>query len=135
MPDFKFWDSTTSLRYVRAKDYPAAARRNIREMHRQTGVLKFDERGLAKRGVLVRHLVLPGEIAGTESIMQFLANEVSRDTYVNVMGQYYSAGRVSAAQFVEINRRISSTEHTRALEAAVRAGLWRLEGRQRPVPA
>ena len=132
MPDFKFWDGTPSLRYVKAKDYPDAARRNVREMHRQTGVLKCDEQGLAKRGVLVRHLVMPGEIAGTESIMRFLANEVSRDTYVNVMGQYYPAGRVSAAQFVEINRPIGSAEYARAVEAARRAGLWRIEGHQPP---
>ena len=107
MPDFKFWASAPSLQYVKAKDYPAVARRNVREMHRQTGVLKCDEQGLAKRGVLVRHLVMPGETAGTEPIMRLLANEVSRDTYVNAMGQYRPAGRVSAAQFVEINRHIS----------------------------
>ena len=130
MPDFKFWDSAPSLRYVKAKDYPEAARRSVREMHRQTGPLKCDEQGLAKRGVLVRHLVMPGEIAGTESIMRFLADEVSRDTYVNVMSQYHPAGRVSASQFVEINRRISSAEYDRALEAARRAGLWRIESHQ-----
>src|SRR5262249_31761647 len=101
MPDFKFWDPQLSPLYVKAKDYPEAARRNLREMHRQVGPLKLDERGLAKRGVLVRHLVMPGEIAGTESIMQFLASEISPDTYVNVMDQYYPAGRVSEAQFVE----------------------------------
>jgi putative pyruvate formate lyase activating enzyme len=128
MPDFKFWDSAPSLRYVKAKDYPQAARRSILEMHRQAGILKFDEQGLAKRGVLVRHLVMPGEIAGTESIMRFLANEVSRDTYVNMMSQYHPAGRVSASQFVEINRRLSNAEYDRALKAAHRAGLWRIEG-------
>jgi putative pyruvate formate lyase activating enzyme len=108
MPDFKFWDPDLSLRYIKAKDYPEAARRNIVEMHRQVGPLRFDEEGLAKRGVLVRHLVMPGEIAGTECIMRFLADDVSPDTYVNVMDQYYPAGRVSAAQFVEINRRRST---------------------------
>ena len=130
MPDFKFWDSALSLRYVKAKDYPEMARRNIREMHRQTGVLQCDEQGLAKRGVLVRHLVMPGEIADTESIMRFLADEISRDTYVDVMSQYYPAGRVSAAQFVEINRPISRAEYGRAVEAARRAGLWRIEAHQ-----
>jgi len=131
MPDFKFWDSDLSLRYVKAKDYPDAARRNIREMHRQTGELKFDERGLARRGVLVRHLVMPGEIAETESIMRFLADEISPDTYVNLMDQYYPAGRVSAGQFVEINRRVTNSEYARALEAAGRAGLRRVESRRR----
>jgi putative pyruvate formate lyase activating enzyme len=127
MPDFKFWDPQLSLRYVKAKDYPEAARRNIREMHRQTGPLTLDENGTAKRGVLVRHLVMPGEIAGTEAIMRFLADEVSRDTYVNVMDQYYPAGRVTGMQFVEINRRASDDEHRRAVEAARAAGLWRIE--------
>jgi putative pyruvate formate lyase activating enzyme len=127
MPDFKFWDSALSLRYLKAKDYADAARRNIREMHRQTGVLKCDENGLAKRGVMVRHLVMPGEIAGTESIMRFLADEISPDTYVNVMDQYYAAGRVSDSQFVEINRRVSGAEYGRAVEAAHRAGLRRVE--------
>ncbi len=129
MPDFKFWDSRLSLLYVKAKDYPEAARRNLREMHRQVGVLKFDERGLARRGVLVRHLVMPGEIAGTESIMRFLAEEVSPDTYVNVMDQYYAAGRVSDSRFVEINRRITTAEYRSAMEAAHSAGLWRLDRR------
>jgi putative pyruvate formate lyase activating enzyme len=129
MPDFKFWDPQLSLRYLRARDYPGAARRNIREMHRQVGVLKVDECGLAKRGVLVRHLVMPGNIAGTESIMRFLAEEVSPDTYVNVMDQYYPAGRVAEPQFVEIDRRITSSENQKALEAAHSAGLWRVDRR------
>jgi len=134
MPDFKFWDGALSLQYVKAKDYPEAARRSIREMHRQTGVLKWDEDGLAKRGVLVRHLVMPGGIAGTESIMRFLADEISLDTFVNVMAQYYPAGRVSGTQFVEINRHIRNTEHADALAAARRAGLWRIEdNRPRPL--
>jgi putative pyruvate formate lyase activating enzyme len=126
MPDFKFWDPELSLRYVKAKDYPAAAQRNIREMHRQVGVLKVDESGLAKRGVLVRHLVMPGNIAGTESIMRFLAEEISPDTYVNVMDQYRPAGRVAGGQFVEIDRRIAGSEYRQALETAHSAGLWRV---------
>ena len=126
MPDFKFWDPELSLRYVKARDYPDAARRNILEMHRQVGVLKVDESGLAKRGVLVRHLVMPGNIAGTESIMQFLAEEISPDTYVNVMDQYYPAGRVAEPQCVEIDRRITAAEYQQALEAARSVGLWRV---------
>jgi putative pyruvate formate lyase activating enzyme len=128
MPDFKFWDPGLSLRYVKARDYPEAARRSIREMHRQVGVLRVDERGLAKRGVLVRHLVMPGNIAGTESIMRFLASEVSPDTCVNVMDQYYPAGRVVGGQFVEIDRGITTSEYRRALEVTRSAGLWRVLG-------
>ncbi|MBI3665621.1 MAG: radical SAM protein [Acidobacteria bacterium] len=130
MPDFKFWDPALSLRYVKARDYPEAARRAIREMHRQVGPLKFDEHGLARRGALVRHLIMPGEIAGAEEIFRFLAQEVSPDTYVNLMDQYGPAGRVSDSQFVEINRRITSAEYERALEAARAAGLWRLDHRR-----
>ncbi len=92
MPDFKFWDPALSLRYIKAKDYAERACQVIREMHRQVGPLKMDESGIAKRGVLVRHLVMPGQIAGTESILRFLAEEVSPDTYVNVMDQYRPAG-------------------------------------------
>ncbi|MCL6506655.1 MAG: radical SAM protein [Bryobacteraceae bacterium] len=123
MPDFKFWDPGLSLRYLKAKDYPEVARRVIKEMHRQVGPLKFDEHGLAKRGVLVRHLVMPGGIAGTEAIMRFLAEEVSPDTYVNVMGQYHPDGRVGPDQYTEINRRISAQELEEAVAAARRAGL------------
>src|SRR3990170_4730453 len=123
MPDFKFWDPQLSLRYLKAKDYPEAARQAIREMHRQVGELKMDENGIANRGVLVRHLVMPGGIAGTEAIMRFLAEEVSPNTYVNVMNQYYPAGRVGPHQFVEINRTITPKEYEIALESARRAGL------------
>lgn len=129
MPDFKIWDPKLSLRYLLAKDYPEAARNAIREMHRQVGVLKFDEHGLAKRGVLVRHLVMPGGVAGTAEIMRFLAEEISRDTYVNLMTQYHPAGRVSAEKFSEINRRITNHEYLEALEAAQRVGLWRFDER------
>ena len=130
MPDFKFWDPQLSLRYVKAKDYPGAARCAIKEMHRQVGELQFDEDGLAKRGLLVRHLVMPGGIAGTEAIMRFLAEEVSPETYVNVMNQYYPAGRVDPSQFVEINRTIDAKEHETALQYARAAGLWRLDERR-----
>ncbi|MBI3679582.1 MAG: radical SAM protein [Acidobacteria bacterium] len=129
MPDFKFWDPALSLRYVKAKDYPEAAGRAIKEMHRQVGALHFDKDGLAMRGVLVRHLIMPGEIAGTESILRFLAEELSPDTYVNLMDQYRPAGRVSVSQFGEINRRITRAEYQSACEAARRAGLWRLDER------
>ena len=133
MPDFKFWDPVLSLKYVKARDYAEAARRSIREMHRQVGPLRFDEQGIARRGVLVRHLVMPGEIAGTAAIMRFLAEEISTDTYVNLMDQYYPAGRVSETQFSEINRHVTGAEFEQALDLARRAGLWRFDVR-RPGP-
>ena len=132
MPDFKFWDERLSLRYLLAKDYAPAASAAIREMHRQVGELKLDEQGLAKQGVLVRHLVMPGGIAGMREIMNFLANEISRDTYLNMMDQYRPAGRVNASRFEEIDRRVTSAELRDAFEAAREAGLWRFDERQSP---
>ena len=88
MPDFKFWDSQFSLRYLIAKDYAQVAGRVIKEMVRQVGPLTFDERGLAKRGVLVRHLVMPGFLGETRRIFEFLAEEIGPELYVNVMDQY-----------------------------------------------
>ena len=133
MPDFKFWDERLSLRFLLAKDYALAACQAIREMHRQVGSLKFDEHGLAKRGVLVRHLVMPGEIAGTGEIMRFLAEQVSPETYVNIMDQYYPAGRVNAEKFEEINRGVSRRELQKARNFARAAGLTRFDER-RPNP-
>jgi putative pyruvate formate lyase activating enzyme len=129
MPDFKFWDERLSLRYLKAKDYPDAARRVVKEMHRQVGDLTFDEHGLAQRGVLVRHLVMPGEIAGSAEIMRFLAEEVSPNTYVNVMAQYYPAGKVSAEKYEEINRHTIGAEYQAGVRLAREAGL-RLDERR-----
>ncbi|MEJ5250376.1 MAG: radical SAM protein [Chthonomonadetes bacterium] len=123
MPDFKFWHPEQAQRYLRARDYPEVARQAILEMHRQVGVLKFDERGIAKRGVLVRHLVMPGDVAGTEHILRFLAEQVAPDTYVNVMAQYHPAGQVSSQRYPEINRRITSQEYWRAVRLAEELGL------------
>jgi putative pyruvate formate lyase activating enzyme len=134
MPDFKFWDERASLHYLKAKDYPRAARAALREMHRQVGPLKMDEHGLARRGVLVRHLVMPGDVAGTEDIMAFLAEEISPDTYVNMMDQYHPAAKVVSGRFKEryspINRRITQPEYHRAMEAAAQAGIWRFDERR-----
>jgi len=131
MPDFKLWDPELSLRDLKARDYPEAARRTVREMHRQAGPLKVDEYGLAKRGVIVRHLVMPGGVCGSEEILRFLAEEVSPDTYVNVMDQYHPDARVlSDRKYTEINRPLHPGEYDRAVEAARTAGLWRLDERR-----
>jgi putative pyruvate formate lyase activating enzyme len=130
MPDFKMWDAGQSLRYLKARDYPEAARRALREMHRQVGVLKMDENGVALRGVLVRHLLMPGEVAGTQEVMRYLAEELSPDTYVNIMDQYHPANKVGGGRYEEINRRISAQEKRQAFEDARRAGLWRFDQRR-----
>lgn len=129
MPDFKFWDADLSLHYLKAKDYPEVVRQTVKEMHRQVGDLKFDENGLAKHGLLVRHLVMPGQIAGTEAIMRFLAEEISPQTYVNVMAQYYPAGKVNLEKYTEINRHITNKEYAEAVQLAKKVGLSRLDER------
>lgn len=127
MPDFKMWDDDQAARYLHAPDYPAVARDALREMHRQVGVLLLDENGLAKRGVLVRHLVMPGGIAGTASVATFLSNDLSPDTFVNLMTQYHPEGEVSNTVFYEINRRITPQEFADAFSAARKAGLHRFD--------
>jgi putative pyruvate formate lyase activating enzyme len=127
MPDFKIWDSGLALKYLAAKDYPQTARRAVKEMYRQVGDLKLDEDGLARRGVLVRHLVMPRNVAGTRDVMKFLAREVSPDTYINLMDQYAPAGKVSAERFPEINRTVSGQEYTDAVGFARKVGLYRFD--------
>lgn len=128
MPDFKFWDEDTAKWIVKAKDYPEVARRTIREMHRQVGDLTFHDNGLARRGLLVRHLVMPNGLANTREIMRFLAREVSPDTYVNIMDQYRPAGR--AERYEIINRALLRSEHQEAVRIAREEGLWRFDERQ-----
>ncbi len=131
MPDFKFWDRKLSFFYMAAEDYPDIARMAIKEMHRQVGALKFDEDGLALRGVLVRHLVMPNRVAGTHEIFRFLANDVSKDTYVNIMDQYRPAGRVLRLpqKYESINRPITNAEYEEAIRIASEEGLYRFDVR------
>jgi putative pyruvate formate lyase activating enzyme len=129
MPDFKFWDNRWAQRYCAAPDYQEAASAALREMHRQVGDLTVDEKGIACRGLLVRHLVMPNRVAGTEEVMGFLAREISPNTYVNVMAQYRPCG--SAHRDELINRRLFSKEYRDAVQAAKRAGLTRLDKRER----
>lgn len=131
MPDFKFWDEQKSRRYLRVPNYPEVARQAIKEMHRQTGYLTFDENGLALRGVLIRHLVMPNCLDDTREILRWIATELGKDTYVNIMEQYYPAGLVSRQRYPEINRRISDSEYQQALAFAREFGLWRLDYRWR----
>jgi putative pyruvate formate lyase activating enzyme len=132
MPDFKYWDRECARKYSRAPDYPEVARRAIKEMFRQVGDLVMDEHGVAQRGLLIRHLVMPEGLAGTREVMHWIAQELSPTTYVNVMAQYYPAGKVSRREFAEINRRVTPAEYEQALSDAWRAGLKRLDAR-RPV--
>ncbi len=127
MPDFKFWDPELARRYLKAVRYPSVARESIREMHRQVGDLQLDENGLAVRGVLVRHLVMPGMAADAERVFAFLAGEISPDTYINIMDQYRPAFKVSATNYAELNCSVRAAEFSRAIQAALAAGLHRFD--------
>ncbi|MGP0628605.1 radical SAM protein [Nitrospina sp. 32_T5] len=129
MPDFKYWEEADSSTYLKAKSYPDAARSAIKAMHDQVGDLVFDEKGLAKRGVLVRHLVMPDSAENVRPIMRWLASELSPDTYVNIMDQYRPAGRVTQSRFREICRRTTSEEHAEAVRIAKEEGLRRFDSR------
>jgi putative pyruvate formate lyase activating enzyme len=134
MPDFKLWDTENCRKYLVAGNYAEAARRVITAMHAQVGELKVDEQGLAVRGVLVRHLVMPGLLNDTREIMRWIAENLSRDTYVNVMDQYYPAHKAETEQrFALINRPINDNEFCDALRLARDAGLWRFDTRWRHV--
>ena len=130
MPDFKLWDEQKARRYLGASDYPEVARQAIKEMHRQVGDLVLDEHGLAVRGVLVRHLVMPHALDDTAAIMRYLGREISSNTYVNIMAQYRPAGLVGADRFSEINRGITRAELTEAYRTATQAGLHRFDERR-----
>ncbi len=129
MPDFKFWDNGMAERFLNVSDYREKAMSGLREMHRQTGDLLIED-GLAVRGVLVRHLVMPNQVAGTEGIMDFLSSEISPNTYVNVMDQYRPCGAAMGDE--KVNRMITAREFQAALEQAEAAGLKRLDQRRLP---
>ena len=125
MPDVKFNDAGVADRFAQAPDYPQVARAALKEMHRQVGDLEIDARGIARRGLLVRHLVLPFGLAGTAEVMNFLAAEISPRTYVNIMGQYRPC--FHAYQFDQLSRRPTMVEIDQAVALAKEAGLTRLD--------
>jgi putative pyruvate formate lyase activating enzyme len=133
MPDFKYWSAERSRTYLKAEDYPDAARAAIKAMYRQVRQLMVDSDGLARRGLIVRHLVMPGALDETRAILEWIAEELGRDTYVNLMDQYYPAGKVNADHHSEINRRLLSREFAEASGIARELGLRRLDAR-RPHP-
>ncbi|GKT47334.1 uncharacterized protein ColSpa_07515 [Colletotrichum spaethianum] len=140
LPDFKVWETATSKRLLKADDYAATARESIKAMHKQVGDLCFTGDGIAKKGILVRHLVMPGKEAEGQRIMQFLADEVSKDCFVNIMEQYHPDAHVGKSRkrtkdstdnrsdevrYNEINRAVSGDEVSSVRRAAEAAGLWR----------
>lgn len=129
MPDFKYWSSERSKTYMKAADYPDAARAAIQAMHAQVGRLVLDDNGLARRGLLVRHLVMPGCLDETRAILEWIASTLGADTYVNLMDQYRPAGKVGPSAFAEINRGVTSAEFREAHHIAQDLGL-RLDARR-----
>ena len=127
MPDTKYADEETAHKYSKVKNYPAVNQAAVKEMHRQVGDLQINKLGLATHGLLIRHLVLPNNLAGTEKIMSFLADEISPDTYVNIMAQYRPAYR--AHHFPDLTRPIRGEEYQKAVQYAQKAGLSRLDKR------
>ena len=134
MPDFKYWSRLRSKIYLKAEDYPESARAAIKEMHRQVGPLVLDDDGLARRGVLVRHLVMPGGLDDTRAILEWIVTELGPDTWVNLMDQYRPAGKVGGGRFAEINRGLTSGEYREAVRMAADLGLRRLDRRMRIRP-
>jgi putative pyruvate formate lyase activating enzyme len=125
MPDMKYGDDRLARQYSHVRDYVRVNKAAVREMHRQVGDLVIDTEGLAKRGLLVRHLVLPNGISGVEAVLKFLAEDISTNTYLNLMGQYRPCYR--ASEYPGLDRPISRAEFSEALAIARRHGLHRLD--------
>lgn len=121
MPDFKFADSTAAQMCCNASNYPLVAKAAIVEMHRQVGKLKTDHKDVACRGLLVRHLVMPDNLARSDLVFDFISKEVSAGTRINVMSQYHPAGKAHLSD--KLNRRITPEEYRAAVKLAREAGL------------
>jgi putative pyruvate formate lyase activating enzyme len=129
MPDMKYADPKVAHKYSKIPNYPSVNQEVVKEMHRQVGNLIIDERGIARKGLLVRHLILPNNLAGTDTILRFLAEEVSLNTYVNLMDQYRPAYK--SHQYPDINRSITTREFNQAVRYARSIGLTRLDKGER----
>ena len=128
MPDMKYAFPRTGLHYSKIRNYPQINQAAVKEMFKQVGDLKINQEGIAMRGLLVRHLVLPYNLAGSEQIVKFLADEISPNTYVNLMDQYRPAFK--AKQYPKLKREITSTEYKHAVHLANEAGLQRFDSRR-----
>jgi putative pyruvate formate lyase activating enzyme len=128
MPDMKYSNANVGLHYSKIRNYPQVNRTAVKEMHRQVGDLIVDEQGIALRGLLVRHLVLPHHIAGTAEVVRFLAEEISPNTYLNLMDQYRPY--FNARLYPQLNRSITAEEYQSAIQMAQQVGLSRLDERK-----
>jgi len=125
MPDMKYSDEKTAEQFSGIKDYPEVNKAAVKEMHRQVGDLQLNEQGIAQRGLLIRHLVLPNGLAGTREIVRFLAQEVSTSTYLNIMAQYHPCHK--AFDIPLLSRSVNQQEFSEAIELARQQGLDRLD--------
>ena len=130
MPDMKYGDKTTAAKLSKVSNYPKINQDAVLEMHRQVGDLVLDGNGIAQRGLLIRHLVLPDNLAGTEKVLEFISKKISKNTYLNIMDQYNP--HYKAFKKPQLNKRITSNEYNYALELAKRYGLNRLDSK-RPI--
>jgi putative pyruvate formate lyase activating enzyme len=128
MPDMKYADAEIAQKYSKIKDYPRHNQAAVQEMHRQVGDLAMDRRGVALRGLLIRHLVLPHGLAGTAEVVRFLAEEISKETYLNIMDQYHPCYK--AYELSQVSRRLTPEEYAEAVRLARAAGLNRLDKRR-----
>lgn len=121
LPDMRYSDDSASLKYSSAPRYRTVNRAAIKEMYRQVGTLVLDEEGIARRGLIIRHLVLPGGLSGTEGVMKFLAEEISKDVYISLMSQYFPAYKATESK--ELSRRITVKEYEEARRIMEKYGL------------
>ncbi len=130
MPDTKFANIDAAKKYCNAEDYPEKSMLAIKEMHRQTGDLQINENGIALRGLIIRHLLMPQGLSNPEDWFRFLAQEISLNTYLNIMDQYYPCGKANL--YSELKQGISPKEHMQAIQLAQKYGLTRQDQRKRP---
>jgi len=123
MPDIKYSSNENAFKYSGVQGYWEIVKEAVKEMHRQTGDLRISRRGIAQRGVLIRHLVLPNDLAGSKAVIDFIAHEISADTYINIMDQYHPAYK--AFNYKELNRRITPSEYKEVVDYALGKGLKR----------
>lgn len=122
LPDMRYADTQMSIKYSNAPDYPKYNQASVKEMHRQVGVADIDDEGIIKRGVVIRHLVLPNDICGTEKTMKFISEELSKETYISLMSQY--TPYYKAHEFHDISRRVTFEEYEEARKIMHKYGLY-----------
>ena len=123
LPDFKYWDSEQALRYSRAEDYPETVKKAIREMYRQTGACRFDVDGKIQKGVIVRHLLLPGELEAAKKIVRYLYEIYGDSVYMSLMNQYTPLDTLDTVRYPELGRKVTEREYDTLVDYAIDLGV------------